>query len=194
MSLLRHKQHLDDETQKLREQATALLEANNAPMVSARFQHLMAKVLYKLGEYRRALPFWEEAIGLAGEEIDSAMMAEMLHTMGECYCRIGLLDHATVPLRTALKIYRVSPEDIRLAAVLLSLATPCARVPPPRPKHATWKPQNWMLRGSSIGPRPRLGSILESFVRSRVVMPNRWSTMRGFCESANSLPVRHPPV
>jgi len=121
MSLLRHKQHLDDETQKLREQATALLEANNAPMVSARFQHLMAKVLYKLGEYRRALPFWEEAIGLAGEEIDSAMMAEMLHTMGECYCRIGLLDHATVPLRTALKIYRVSPEDIRLAAVLLSL-------------------------------------------------------------------------
>jgi tetratricopeptide (TPR) repeat protein len=122
MSLLRHKQRRDDETQKLREQATALLDANHdAQTMASKFQHLMAKALHKLGEYRRALPFWEQAIGLAGEEVDPPMMAEMLHTMGECYCRIGLLDHATVPLRNALKIYRACPEDPRLTAVLLTL-------------------------------------------------------------------------
>jgi tetratricopeptide (TPR) repeat protein len=121
LSLLHQKQRRDQESQKLREQATELLDANEIQIASAKYQHLMATVLYKLGEYRRALPFWEQAIGLAGEEIDTGMMAEMLHTMGECYCRIGLRDHATVPLRTALKIFRASPDDPRLTAVLLTL-------------------------------------------------------------------------
>ena len=122
MSLLRHRARKEEEAQQLREQAMGLLEANSNPMESAKFQYLMAKVLYRLGEYRRALPFWEQAIGLAGEETDSTMMAEMLHTMGDCYCRIGLRDHATVPLRTALKIYRASPENPRLAAVQIGRA------------------------------------------------------------------------
>jgi tetratricopeptide (TPR) repeat protein len=121
LSLLHQKQRRDQESQKLREQATDLVDANATQMASAKYLHLMATVLYKLGEYRRALPFWEQAIGLAGEEVDTATMADMLHTMGECYCRIGLRDHATVPLRTALKIFRTFSEDPRLTAVLLTL-------------------------------------------------------------------------
>jgi tetratricopeptide (TPR) repeat protein len=120
-SLLRQKQRRDEESRKLRQEARASLDANDDQMALAKYQHLMAQVLYKLGEYRRALPFWEQAIGLAGEEVDPPMMAEMLHTMGECYCRIGLRDHATVPLRNALKIYRAYPGDSRLTPVLLTL-------------------------------------------------------------------------
>src|ERR1035438_3549590 len=71
MSLLRHRARKEEEAQAIREQAMGLLEANSNPMESAKFQYLMAKVLYRLGEYRRALPFWEQAIGLAGEETDS---------------------------------------------------------------------------------------------------------------------------
>jgi tetratricopeptide (TPR) repeat protein len=121
LSLLRHTQRRGGDSQMLREQAMGLLGASDTQLAPSKFQHLMAKALHKLGDYRRALPFWEQTIGIAGEEINSAMMAEMLYTMGECYCRIGLLDHATVPLRSALKIYRAGPSHSRLPIVLLTL-------------------------------------------------------------------------
>jgi tetratricopeptide (TPR) repeat protein len=120
-SLLRHRERRDAASQALRRRATDLLDTLDTQLASAKYQLQMAKVLYKLGDYRRAIPFWEQAIGLAGEEVDSTKMAGMLFTMGECYCRIGLLDHATVPLRSALKIYRAGPENSRLPIVLLTL-------------------------------------------------------------------------
>ena len=130
LSLLRHRQHRDGDSQMLREQAMGLLGASDTQAAPSKFQHLMAKGLHKLGDYRRALPFWEQAIGMAGEEINSAMMAEMLYTMGECYCRIGLLDHATVPLRSALKIYRAGSDHSRLPIVLLTLGNSLRRSSP----------------------------------------------------------------
>jgi tetratricopeptide (TPR) repeat protein len=121
MSWLRLKQHRGKESKKLRRQAAALLDAGSFQMASAKLQRYMAHVLNRLGDYRRAIPFWEQAIRLAGEEIDPPMMAGMLHSMGICYCEIGLLDHAAVPLRAALKIFQASPGDPRLPAVLLTL-------------------------------------------------------------------------
>ena len=130
LSLLRHSQHWDGDSQMLREQAMGLLGAGDTQAAPPQFQRMMAKGLHKLGDYRRALPFWEQAIGMAGEEIDSSMMAEMLYTMGECYCRIGLLDHAAVPLRSALKIYRAGTDHSRLPIVLLTLGNSLRRSSP----------------------------------------------------------------
>jgi tetratricopeptide (TPR) repeat protein len=58
----------------------------------------------------------------AGEDESRPIaVAEMLHELGECYCRMGLLDHGAVPLRAALRIFRGYPGDPRLAGVLLTL-------------------------------------------------------------------------
>jgi len=130
LSLLRHAQQWEGDSKMLREQAMGLLGASDTLAAPSQFQHLMAKGLHKLGDYRRALPFWEQAIGMAGEEFNSTMMAEMLYTMGECYCRIGLLDHATVPLRSALKIYRAGADHSRLPIVLLTLGNSLRRSSP----------------------------------------------------------------
>ena len=120
-SLLRLKQRRNEESQRIREQATALLDASSPQIASARFQRMMAQVLSKLSEYRRALPFWEQAIRMAGDETDPTGMAGMLQKMGECYCHIGQWDQATIPLRAALKIYEADPGDPRLPGVLLTL-------------------------------------------------------------------------
>jgi len=116
--------------QELREKALALLDAEQVPMESARFHHLMADVLTKLSESQRALPFWEKAISLAGEEIESGVMAGMLNDMGICYNRIGLRDFAAVPLRTAVKLFGANPEDPRLCAALINLGMALSKSSP----------------------------------------------------------------
>jgi tetratricopeptide (TPR) repeat protein len=46
--------------------------------------------------------------------------AGMLHDMGLCYHRIGLEEHAAVPLRAAIDMYSAQPDDPRLSAALLN--------------------------------------------------------------------------
>jgi tetratricopeptide (TPR) repeat protein len=121
LASLRKTQRRDEDSRKLREQAVAMLDANSAPLSVARYQHLMANVLNKLGEYQRSLPFWEQAIQLTGEETSAEQMASMLHDMGTCYSRVGLRDHATIPLRAAIKVFAAGPSDPRLPVALLSL-------------------------------------------------------------------------
>jgi tetratricopeptide (TPR) repeat protein len=123
VSYLRQKQGRNEESQKLRDQAKDLIDSNNAPLPSAKLQSQTAQILNQLGEYRLALRFWEEAISLTPEEADPTKMAGMLHRMGECYNQMGLQDHAVLPLRAALKIYRTCPEDPRLAGILLALGS-----------------------------------------------------------------------
>jgi tetratricopeptide (TPR) repeat protein len=120
-SLLLQKQRKPDAARKAREQATALLDADSDLTESAKYPYQTAEVLQKLGEYRRAILFWEQTMDLAEQESDPAAMAAMLQKIGECYNYMGLYDHAAVSLRAALKIHRASLGDTRLPGVLLSL-------------------------------------------------------------------------
>jgi tetratricopeptide (TPR) repeat protein len=119
--LLRVRQGRDAEAREMREQATACLVSDPSWAQNPLFQGLMAGVLSALGEYRRAIPLCEQAVQLAVEENDRVSMAEALSRLGSCYVRIGLRDHAAVPLREALKIFRTLSGDPRLPAVLLDL-------------------------------------------------------------------------
>ena len=93
-------------------------------MESARFHHLMADVLTKLSESQRALPFWEKAISLAGEEIESTVMAGMLNDMGICYNRIGLARLCGGPAADcSVKLFGANPEDPRICAALINLGS-----------------------------------------------------------------------
>jgi tetratricopeptide (TPR) repeat protein len=120
-SLLSLKQRKQDKSTKLREKAAALLDANREQIASETVQRLLANVLYKLSDYRRAVGFLEHAISSSEKETDPFIMAEMLHKVGNCYNQMGLMDHAAVPLRAALKIYEAIPEDPRLPNTLLTL-------------------------------------------------------------------------
>ncbi|MGD0730562.1 MAG: tetratricopeptide repeat protein, partial [Terracidiphilus sp.] len=121
MSLLRQKQRKLDESRKLREQATAILDADGDRAESVQHARQIAEVLGKLGEFRRAIPLWEQAISVVDDQTDTTETADMLKEIGGCYNQIGLRDHAAVPLRAALRIYRASPGDLRIAGILLTL-------------------------------------------------------------------------
>ncbi len=92
-------------------------------MESGTYHHLMAQVLNSLTEYRRAIPFWEQAIRLLAQDITDLKMAEMLHRLGSNYRRIGLRDHAAIALRASYRMFGPYPEDPRLPGVLIDLGS-----------------------------------------------------------------------
>ncbi len=120
-SLLRLKQGKQEESMKLRQKAIALLEANPEQIPSAKIQRPLAIALHNLGEHRLALRFFEQAVGPAEEDTDPFIMADMLHKLGSSYNQMGLMDHASVPLRAALKVFDTTPEDPRVPGILLTL-------------------------------------------------------------------------
>jgi len=129
-SLLRTKQGRPEEAQELRKEATAALDLDSARPESTGISYLAASVLQKLGDYRRAIPFWEQAIHLADPNAESDHMASMLHKLGECYSRIGLKDHAVVPLRAALRLLKFCHEDPRRSATLITLGNALRKTAP----------------------------------------------------------------
>jgi tetratricopeptide (TPR) repeat protein len=94
-------------------------------MDSSEFNRLHALVtagfLMTRKQYRLAIPYCEQAIQLLAGQNEPLALADMLWRAGTCYNRIGLRDHAAVPLRAAVKILRDFPEDPHLPAVLLDL-------------------------------------------------------------------------
>jgi tetratricopeptide (TPR) repeat protein len=125
VSLLRLRQGRK-EAKPLREQATAFLDGRTGqeqipPESMPLFSELMANVLFELGEYRRAIPYCEASIQFFVPTNDSVIVAESLARAGKCYARMGLRDHAAVPLRAAVKIFRTLAGDPRLPSVLLDL-------------------------------------------------------------------------
>lgn len=120
------------EAMEAREKAMALLQAGDANMESGEYQRLMANVLDRLGEYKLALPFFEGALRLSDAASDSDPMsrAGLLHDMGLCYHRIGLEEHAAVPLRAAVEMYSAQPDDPRFAAALLNYGNALRRSSP----------------------------------------------------------------
>jgi tetratricopeptide (TPR) repeat protein len=125
LSLL-HLRHHRDKAGALREQATAFLTTKPdkeplPPQLMPLFQELMAEVLVELGEYRRAIPYCEASIQFQVNASDSAAVAESLWRAGRCYARIGMPDHAAIPLRASAKIFRSLTGDPRFPVVLLEL-------------------------------------------------------------------------
>lgn len=121
LSLLKQKEGRADEFRRLCEQAMPLVDAIALGNQTVPFHNLMSNVLMELLEYRRAIPFCEQAIQLILEWNNPLSIAELLAREGRCYSACGLTGHAVVPLRAALKILRNYPGDPRLSAVLTSL-------------------------------------------------------------------------
>jgi len=121
LSVVRKRQSRADEAQQLRNQANARLEDNAVFMPVALFHELMASALMELTEYRRAIPFWEQSLLLNQAPASQTGIADTLRRVGECYSRVGLKDHAAIPLRSAVKLFRNNAGDPRLTAALLTL-------------------------------------------------------------------------
>jgi tetratricopeptide (TPR) repeat protein len=159
MSRLRQRQDREDDARQLREQANAQLEQNLPSLPNAFFHLSMAAVLMDLGEYRRAIPFWEQAIQLDGLK-DPIDMAHMLARVGECYNRTGLKDHAAIPLRAAVKIFRKHPEDPRLSAVLITLGNALRKSTPAEAESCYRESADWhVARGQFLSATPAWGNI-----------------------------------
>jgi tetratricopeptide (TPR) repeat protein len=159
MSRLRHTQDREDDARQLREQANAQLGPNLPSMPNAFFHFSMAAVLMELGEYRRAIPFWEQAIQLDDLK-DPIDMAHMLAQVGECYNRIGLKDHAVIPLRVAIKIFRKHPEDPRLSASLITLGNALRKSTPAEAESCYREvADRHVARGRFLSATPAWGNI-----------------------------------
>jgi|ERR1700677_247667 tetratricopeptide (TPR) repeat protein len=159
MSRLRQRQNREDDARQLREQAMARLEQNPPSLPNAFFHFSMANVLMGFGEYRRASPFWEQAIQL-DDVVDPIDMAHMLSRVGECYSRAGLKDHAAIPLRAALKTFRKYPEDPRLPAVLVTLGNALRKSSPAEAESCYREAADWhVARGQFLSATPAWGNI-----------------------------------
>lgn len=121
LCLLRLRQGNAEEAKRLREMAMPQVESISAPMELVSYHYLMADVLVELQEYRRAIPFWEQALQLGLELNEPVAMADLLSRTGRCYAMCGLKEHAAILLRAALKIFRDYPADPRLPSLLISL-------------------------------------------------------------------------
>ena len=111
------------------------------------------------GEYRRAIPFWEQAIQLDDVK-DPIDTAHMLARVGECYNRSGLKDHAAIPLRAAVKIFRKHPEDPRLCAALITLGNALRKSTPAEAESCYSEVADWhVARGQFLSATPAWGNI-----------------------------------
>ena len=124
--LSKERQGPADAARPLREQASALLAGTTGAELPAHlvplFQELMAAVLFDLGEFRRAIPFCEATIQHLTDLLHTpTASAAAMWRAGRCYARVGLRDHAVIPLRQAVKIFRTLAGDPRLPVVLIDL-------------------------------------------------------------------------
>ena len=159
LSWLRQRQDREQEARQLHEQANAQLEQNPASLPDATYNLLMAAVLTDLREYRRAIPFWEQAIQL-DEGSEPTGLAQMLWKVGECYNRAGLRDHAAIPLRAAVKIFRKYPEDPRLSAALITLGNALRKSAPAEAESCHREVADWhVARGQFLSATPAWGNI-----------------------------------
>jgi len=159
LSRLRQKQDREPEARQFHEQANAQLEPNQPSLPNALFNLLMAAVLTDLREFRQAIPFWERAIQL-DEGSEPTGIAQMLWKVGECYNRAGLRDHAAIPLRAAVSIFRKHPEDPRLSAALITLGNALRKSTPVEAESCYREVADWhVARGQFLSATPAWGNI-----------------------------------
>ncbi|WP_109485027.1 tetratricopeptide repeat protein [Occallatibacter savannae] len=130
LALVRTKQRDPEQSRILREQAVAALDDDCRNVPLATFHYFMALEFFRLQDYRNALPFWELALQHAKPDMDPMLVAEMLQKLGECYSRMGLGDHAAIPLRAALKILAKFPEHPWRPATLITLGNALRKTAP----------------------------------------------------------------
>ena len=133
LSLLEQRKGDAHKARQLHEQAMPLVDDIPLAQQTVPFHNLMSNALMDLREWRRAIPFCEQAIRLVleREQSDPTAVAELLAREGRCYSQSGLKDHAAIPLRAALKIFRDHPGDPRLPSVLISLGNALRKSSPP---------------------------------------------------------------
>src|SRR5437868_3620832 len=126
--IVRRAQNRVQEAQELRETVAQLERDNPGDSKSPLFgmmdyQHLTAEALNELREFQEALPFWEACVEHLDDLPSTAAAGDVLWKTGACYLRIGLRDHAAVPLRAAVRVFRTLSGDPRFPAVLLDLGS-----------------------------------------------------------------------
>jgi len=130
LSLLRLREGKTEESAKFRTVAIPLLDQFGAHDDNRTFPQLTSHVLNELQEYRRAIPFYERSAQLLSAANDPIGVAMNLLNAGKCYSRCGLLDHAAIPLRAAVQLYREYPGDPNFPAALLQLGVALAKSAP----------------------------------------------------------------
>ena len=120
-SLLEQRRGRTREAKTLRERGMPLLERIPLAEESVPFHNLMSLALIDVGEYRRAIPFCEEAVQQLIVRGEPLAIADLLVREGTCYNRCGLHLQGAVPLRAAVDILRRHPGDPRLPSALIAL-------------------------------------------------------------------------
>jgi tetratricopeptide (TPR) repeat protein len=193
LSLLRGKQNRDAEARKLREQAAVYQASGAGWMQNGLFHYLMAEVLVDLGEHRRAIPFCERSVQVLVQHNDPVAMAEVLWLLGRCYVRTGLRDHAAVPLREAVKIFRSLSGDPRLPAALLDLGNALRKGSPDAAERYYQQAADWHVS------RAQLESAAPAWVNLGVLCSEQDRHVESLAHYEKALQVREqspgsPPV
>jgi tetratricopeptide (TPR) repeat protein len=154
LSLLAAHRDKPAEAAQLRSVALTVLDAISAPPLHAGFLQLMADALFDLGEHRRAPAYYELCAQLVSDNGDAINTAALLNRAGQCYCRAGLLDHAVIPLRAAIKIFRQHPGDPRMPDALLNLGNALRKSSPAAAEEiyreaATWYESRLQLEAAA---------------------------------------------
>jgi tetratricopeptide (TPR) repeat protein len=109
-----------EDFQKYFGEGKSIVDRSDFSSAPAKVLLLMAGALEEL-DPNRAIQFFELAIHSESSSKDPIIIASLLRRMGKCYARMGLRDHAAVPLRASVKIYRSSPAEPNFPGVLLDL-------------------------------------------------------------------------
>ena len=108
-----------DDARRCRDEADAQLDEAKAPGAMLAIQDRLADTLIEIGEFRRAIPFCEQAIALSGR--NAIKVADRFWRVGRTYVRAGFKRQAEEPLRNALEIFRTQTNDPRTPVVLIDL-------------------------------------------------------------------------
>jgi tetratricopeptide (TPR) repeat protein len=154
LSLLATRRGKPTEAAQLRSVALTVFDAISAPPLHPGFLQLMGDALFDLGEHRRAIPWYELCAQLVSDNGDAINTAALLNRAGQCYCRAGLLDHAVIPLRAAIKIFRQHPGDPRMPDALLNLGNALRKSSPAAAEEiykeaATWYESRLQLEAAA---------------------------------------------
>jgi tetratricopeptide (TPR) repeat protein len=130
ISLLERRYRNTQVAKKLHDSAMTCLDLNSTRVEAVEFHDAMAAVLMKLGEYRRALPFCEQAIQRTLMTDNPLELAEKLMRAARCYNSMGLGEHAVKLARIGLQLTRTFPNDPRLPGHLITLGNALRKTQP----------------------------------------------------------------
>jgi tetratricopeptide (TPR) repeat protein len=170
-----------EDARECREKAAAQLREIQVPGNTLAIEDRLANTLIDLGDYRRAIPFCEQAIKLAGK--DALKVASRLWRAGSCYLRAGFKKQSEEPLRKALEIFRKEEEDPRTPVVLIDLGNALRTTNPQeaeshyREAAEIWERSGkllqattaWVNLGVLCSEQDRLSEALEWYGRARRV-------------------------